>query len=177
MPRIFLAQDGFRRRNPPVDTQLRIPYRDAAVRLRSVVVVALVLENCLLAQHRETVCEAPRNEQLKVIFLRKLDGDMLSVSGTPAADVHRNVQNRPAHAPHQLRLCMRRPLEMKSPQHPIGRARLVVLDEIAARTFALKSRCEKLSKKYPRASRKRRGSTITTPSIDVCMIFIAYSAN
>ena len=41
----------------------------------------------------------------------------------------------------------------------------------------LKSRCEKLSKKYPRASRKRRGSTITTPSIDVCMIFIAYSAN
>lgn len=68
---------------------------------------------------------------------------------------------------------------MQPSHHTITAHALVILTEITlcpkiGVTFSSNSRSLKLSKKYPRVSRKRRGSIINTPWISVFIISISY---
>lgn len=127
MLRILLAQYRLVRRYPPVDAQTLVQDADAPVRFRMVEVVALVLEHRRLAQHGKAVSKALRNEELPVVVFRQLHRHVLPVRGAALADVHRYVQHRPLHAPHQLALRVRRPLEVQPAHHAVARHAFVVL--------------------------------------------------
>ena len=104
---------------PPVDTDLRVVPCDGPLALRGVAVVALVLEERLLAQYGEPVREAAGNEQLPLVLARELDGHMAAEGRRAAADVHGHVQYGTFHDAHQFPLCMFSALEMEPPQHAV----------------------------------------------------------
>ena len=89
--------------------------------------VALVLEYRALAQDREPVRKTLRDVELEMIVLSKLRCNVPPVGRGSFPYVHRDVEDSPAHAPHQFRLAVRRTLEMKPAHDPVGRQALVVL--------------------------------------------------
>lgn len=76
---ILVGADGLGGVEAPVDGEGGVGDGDAAVGLRMVIVVTLILEHGDVGEHREAVGETPGDEQLAVIFLRQLDGHMLAV--------------------------------------------------------------------------------------------------
>ena len=87
-----------------------------ALALRRVEVVALVLEDDLGSEYTESVGETPGNEELAVVFLRQLHGDMFPEGGGTFADVHCHIEHGTFDHPYQLALCVGRLLEMQSAQ-------------------------------------------------------------
>ena len=130
MSHVLLRQDNLVRRHPPVYSQIRVVPGYRALGLRRVEVVALVLEHHLLAQHAEPVREAARDEELPVVLPRELDGHVPPEGRRPLPDVHRHVKDSTLYHPDQLRLRMRRLLEVQSPDDPVVRPALVVLHEM-----------------------------------------------
>ena len=128
--RVLGAQDAACRIKLPVDAERRVGNGDAAVGLGSIVVVTFVLENGRGAEHRETVGEAARNEELAVILGRQLHSHMAAISGRTLADVYGNVEHTPNHAAHQFGLSEWGTLEMQSAHHSAGRHGFVVLNKI-----------------------------------------------
>ena len=114
----------------PVDAERRVGNGDAAVGLGSIVVVTFVLEHGRGAEHRETVGETARNEELTVILGRQLHSHMAAISGRTLADVYGNVEHTTHHAAHKLCLSEGGTLEMQSAHHPAGRHGFVVLNKI-----------------------------------------------
>ena len=129
MATVLGREDDIPRRQAPVDAQRGVVPRDGALRFGGIEVVALVLEYSLVAQHREAVREAPRHEELPFVVPRELHGDVPPERGRAAADVHRDVQHAAPDNAHQLRLCMRPPLEVKPAKNAVLRHRLVVLHD------------------------------------------------
>lgn len=80
---VLLAENGMFCRYAPVDAQRVIEYAYAAVSLRMVELVALVLKYCRLAQHGKAMGESFRDEKLPVIVFCQFHGDMLTVCGDP----------------------------------------------------------------------------------------------
>ena len=117
---VLVAQDGMLRGDAPVDAEAGVQDADAAIGFRMVEVVALVLEHSRLAQYREAVREAARDEELAMVVLAQFDGHVLPVGGAAAPDVHRNVKHPAANAAHQLALRERRSLKMKAAHHPVA---------------------------------------------------------
>ena len=114
MPLVFLGKDHIGGRDLPVDPDGGIIPDNRPLGLRRVQVVALVLEHGLLAQHRESVREAARDETLPVVLRRQFDGDMPAEGWRPAADIDRDIQHPALDDPHQLALGMFPFLEMES---------------------------------------------------------------
>jgi len=127
---VFRAQDAACRIKLPVDAERRVGNGDAAVGLGSIVVVTFVLEHGCGAEHRETVGETARDEELAVILGRQLPRHMAAVGGRTLADVYGNVKHTPNHAAHKLGLCEGGTLEMQSAHHPACGHRLIVLNKI-----------------------------------------------
>lgn len=128
--RVLGAQDAACRIKLPVDAERRVGNGDAAVGLRGIIVVTFVLENGRGAEHRETVGEAARNEELAVIVGRQLHSHMAAISGRTLADVYGNVEHTPNHAAHQFGLSEWGTLEMQAAHHSAGRHGFVVLNKI-----------------------------------------------
>ena len=105
--------------NAPVDAQVGVVPCQCALALRRVEVVALVLEDDLGSEHAEPVGEAPGYEELAMVVLCQLHGDMLPEGGGTLADVHRHVEHGTLDHPYQLALRVRRLLEMQSAQHAV----------------------------------------------------------
>ena len=126
---ILLRQDNLVCRHPPVDAQIRVVPGYRALGLRGIEIVALILEHHLLAQHAEPVREALRDEELPVVLPRKLDGHVPPECRRPLPDVHRHVKNGALYHPDQLRLRVRRLLEMQSSDDSVARPAFVVLHE------------------------------------------------
>ena len=149
MLRILPAQYRLVRRDAPVNAQTFVQNADASVRFRMIEVVTLVLEHRRFAQHRKTMSEALRDEELPVIVLRQLHGHVLPVRGATLADIHRHVQYRTLHTPHQLALRVRRSLEVQAAHHAIARHALVVLYKLYLADFLvelpLRERFEEIS--------------------------------
>lgn len=120
----------------PVDAQRGICYRDAAVGLRGVVVVAFILEHSDVAQNGESMGESAGYEELTVIVFRQFNGDMTAVCGRSLADVDGDIKHSALDTPHQLALGERGTLEMQSAHYTAGRHRLIVLNK-AYRTHLL----------------------------------------
>ena len=70
---VFFGEDDLVFGDHPVDFQIRIIPCDRSFRLRTIETVALVLEDHLVAQDAESVCEPFGNEKLPVVVFGKLD--------------------------------------------------------------------------------------------------------
>ena len=132
VPEVLLRQYGLIGRDSPVDSQAFVQNAYPSIRLRVVELVAFVLENRDLAKDGEAVGEAARDEELPVVFLRELYGDVLPVGRAAFAYVHCDVEHRTAHTPHQLALGEGRALEVQASHHAVAGHRFVVLDEADA---------------------------------------------
>ena len=129
MTAVLFRENHVRGVDPPVDTDLRVVPCDRPLALRGVVVVAFILEDSLLAQHDKSVRESAGDEQLTLVFARKLDGHKAAEGRRAAADVHGHIQYGSRNHAHQLALGMRRLLEVQPAKHPVGGLRFVVLHE------------------------------------------------
>lgn len=132
MPEILLRQNGLIGRDSPVDSQTLVQNAYPSIRFRVVELIALVLEDRGLAKDGEAVGKAARDEELPVVFLRELNGDVLPVGRAAFAYVHCDVEHRTAHTPHQLALGEGRALEVEAAHHAVAGHRFVVLDEADA---------------------------------------------
>ena len=132
MPEVLLRQYGPIGRDPPVDSQTFIENAYPSIRFRVVELVAFVLKDRGLGQDGEAVGKAARDEELPVVFLRELDGDVLPVGRAAFAYVHCDVEHCAAHTPHQLTLGEGRALEVQAAHHAVAGHRFVVLDEADA---------------------------------------------
>ena len=119
MVSVLFRQDDPVCRDAPVDAQVGVVPCQRALALRRVEVVALVLENDLGSEHAEPMGEAPGYEELAVVVLRQLHGDMFPEGGGTFANVHRHVEHGTPDHPYQLALRIGRLLEMQSAQHAV----------------------------------------------------------
>ena len=127
---VFVAQEGLVGGDAPVDAEAAVQDTDATVGLWGVEVVALVLENCVLAEHGKTVGKAFWNEELAVVVFSEFDCYVLAVGGTATADIYRNVKNSALYTSYKFALCERRQLEVEATEHTIVAAGFVVLYEV-----------------------------------------------
>ena len=116
---VLFRQDDPVGRDAPVDAQVGVVPCQRALALRRVEVVALVLEDNLGSEYAEPVGKAPGNEELAMVVLRQLHGDMLPEGGGTLADVHCHVEYGTFDHPYQFALCVGRLLEMQSAQHAV----------------------------------------------------------
>lgn len=100
MALVLVREYGRSHRYTPINTQRRVHYRYTPVRLRTVVVVTLILEYGNFTQYRESVGEATRNEELPVVLLRQQARHVLSIGWRTPADIDRYVKDSTAHATH-----------------------------------------------------------------------------
>ena len=135
MPPVLLRQYRPVGGDAPVDGEVGVVPGDGALRLRGVEAVALVLEDHLVAQHAEPVGETPRDEELTVVVARQFHGHVPPEGRRASPDVHRHVQHGALY--HTQQFCLREGwlLEMKTPDDPVARPALVVLDEMHVRDF------------------------------------------
>ena len=129
MTAVLRREDHLLGAQPPVDPDRGVVPGDRPLTFGSIEVVAFVLEYRLVAQHRKTVGEPARNEELTFVLCRQLHGDMTAEGGRAAADVDRYVQHLSLHHAHQFRLSGAAALEVQPPQHAEFRFRFVVLYE------------------------------------------------
>ena len=130
MAHVLVGEHGHGRVDVPVDAERWICDGDAAVGLGCVIVVALVLEHGHVGEDGEPVGESARYEELAVVVLRELDGDVTAVGGGALADIDGHVEHSSPDAADEFGLGEGRTLEMESAHHSVGRARLVVLYEV-----------------------------------------------
>lgn len=86
----------------PVDAERRVLNGDATVGFGMVVVVTLVLEHGDVGKHGKAVGKAARDEELPMIVLGQLHGDMPPVGRRAFADVDSDVEHTPLDAAHKL---------------------------------------------------------------------------
>ena len=113
----------------PIDREVGIVKEDTSVCLGMVEVVAFIGEDRLIAQHGEAVCKTAWDEELAFVLFAQFDAEPLSVGGAVFAQIDGNVEYATNGAADQLRLTIRRTLEMQTAYHAVGRAGLVVLHE------------------------------------------------
>lgn len=130
MAQILFRQDGVPDVHTPVNSQSRVGYRDTTVGLRSIIIVAFILENGLVAEHCESVGETTGHKKLTVVFSGKKTGDVASVCGRPFADVEGDIQDSSADTSHKLCLGMGWTLEVEAAHHSTCGAGFVVLHKI-----------------------------------------------
>lgn len=167
MFRILLAEYGLCGRDAPVYSKASVKNTYATIRFGMVELITFILKYCSFAQYRKTMCKPFRDEELPVVVLGQFNGNVLPVRGRAFAYIYGNVQYFSFHTSHQFCLCVWRTLKVQPPHYAIRRHAFVVLYKFHVSDFFFKLPFEKLSKKYPRASLKMRGSMITTPSISV----------
>ena len=90
---VFVGKDGLFEGYFPINAERWIHDGDASVCFRMVVVVALILEHCCIAQNCETMGEASWNEELAVVVFGQEAGYVLAVCGGTFADVYGNIEN------------------------------------------------------------------------------------
>ena len=107
---ILLRKDHVIGRDTPIDRQLEIVPCDSTLAVRSVVIIALVLEDHFWREYAEAVCKASGNEELAVITFTQLHGHVLSEGLRPTTDVDSYVEDRATDDTYQLALGVGREL-------------------------------------------------------------------
>src|ERR1700730_12025934 len=114
----------------PRDRQIGIVPTQASVARRRVEAIDFVGDLGILFKRAEAMREAGRHENLFAAVLRQRRGTPAAVTGTAAAQIDRQLEDRAAHDPDQFGLSRRRALEMQAPDRSgFSRQGLVVLDE------------------------------------------------
>ena len=115
---ILLRKKGLIHWYPPIYAQTLILYTDAPIRLRSIEIIAFVLENSYLTQYRESMSEPSGHEKLAMVILTQFNGYMLTISWTSFANIHATSRTHPSrNAPIALR--KRGPLKMQAAHHSV----------------------------------------------------------
>ena len=91
--------------------------------------VALVLEDGVVAENGKAVGEALGDEELAVVVLCQLYCDMPAEGGTAATYVDSDVEDGTADTADELGLCEGGTLEVQAPHDAVRGLALVVLDE------------------------------------------------
>ncbi len=126
---VFVAEDGLSGGDAPVDAKGVVEDADAAVGLRVVELVTLVLEDGGLAEYGEAVGEALRDEELAVVVFGEFYGDVLAVGRGAFTDVNCYVQDGAFDATNEFALCKRRALEMQTTHYAVSGFAFIILDE------------------------------------------------
>lgn len=129
MAGILVTQDGLVCGDAPVDSKGVVKDADATVGLGMVELIALVLEDCCLAQYGKTMGKALGDEELTMVVLCQLHGDMLAVGGTALADIYCDIKDGSPDTAHEFALGERGTLEMEAAHDAVGGHGFVVLDE------------------------------------------------
>ena len=129
MAGVFITEDGLGGGDAPVDAEGVVEDADAAVGLRVVELVALVLEDGGLAEYGEAVGEALRDEELAVVVFGEFYGDVLTVGRGAFTDVNGYVQDGAFDAANDFALWKRRALEMQTTHHAVSGFAFIILDE------------------------------------------------
>ena len=77
---VFLRENHVGRRDEPVDSEVGVVPLQGVFSLWGVIVIAFILENGHIAQHRESVCEAFGYKEPPMVLVVKLHSHILSVS-------------------------------------------------------------------------------------------------
>ena len=128
---ILVRKDNLICRHLPVNSKIRVIPRNRTFMLRSIEVIALILEYHLISQDHETMCKSPWNEKLAMIILGKFHSDMLAECWRSFSDIHSHIKNSTFYHSHELALRMRRFLEMETTKNTIAGLRLVILNEVS----------------------------------------------
>ena len=70
-----------------------ILYTDAPIRLRSIEIIAFVLENSYLTQYRKSMSEPSRHEKLAMILFAQLNSHMLTIRWASFANIHGYIKD------------------------------------------------------------------------------------
>ena len=144
---VFLRQNDVFYRKLPVNGKCRIVPGYSAFAFGYVILVAFVLKNDFRAHHHKSVSKTTRNEHLTFVLIAEYGCYILSESGRTFANIDRYIEHTALNHTHQLGLCVRRFLEMKSPQHSVSGFGLVVLHKLCFAHFFFEFPLLKDSKK------------------------------
>ena len=138
---IFGTEDALLNRNPPINGKVGVVPCNGTFTLRRIIVVAFILEDCHVAQHRKTMCKPARNEQLAVVLGSQFYGNVLSVGRTSVTQINSHVEHGTLYYTHKFCLCMRRLLKMQTTHHTRYTAAFVLLHKAYGTDLLLKFTC------------------------------------
>ena len=146
---VLVAEDGLLDGYLPVNTQLLIHKLNASIGFGMIEVVALVLEDGNIAEHRKAMGKTTGNEELAVVVLAKLYGNMLTIGGRSLTDVDSDIKYLALDATHNLALRIGRTLVVETTNDTIGGHAFVVLYELDGThlgvELALRERLEEIA--------------------------------
>jgi len=127
---VLLAADGGVERDAPVYAEGGVVEADASFRLGMVELIALVLEDGDIGEDGKAVSKALGDEELTVVALVELHGNVTAVGGRAGAQVDGHIEHGTTNATHELGLRERRALEMETADDAARAHALVVLHEV-----------------------------------------------
>ena len=104
----------------PIYAETIIQDGDAAICLWVIEVIALVLEDCGLAEDSKAMGKASWDEELEMIVFCQLYCHMLSISRGAFTNIYGYIKDSAFYAADQLALSVRWTLEMQASHHAIA---------------------------------------------------------
>ena len=122
----------------PVDGKVWVIPRYCTFALGGIVVVTLILEDGLVAEHSKAMSKTARNEELAVVVLREHHCNMLAKGRAALADVDRHIEHCSLDNTHELALSVGRFLIVKATHHTCHGTALIVLNKCGLADLLLK---------------------------------------
>lgn len=129
MFQVLVTEDGITDGDFPVNAQRIIGNADSSFREMIVVVVALVLEYSLRAEHGKAMRETFRDKKLEMVLLGEFHSYVFSVCRASLADIKGDIQDSAPDTSDKFALRIWHLLVMESPDYSVRRLRLIVLHE------------------------------------------------
>ena len=124
-------------RDGPFYPYLRVVPRNGSFGFGMVEVVALVLEDCRLAEDGKAVGETFGHEELAVVVFGEFTAYVFAVGGTSFAYIYCHIEDSATHATDQFALGVGRQLKVESAKHTIVAAGFVVLHKVDVQSCLL----------------------------------------
>ena len=118
----------------PVDSEIGIIEQNTAICFGMVEVIALIGKDRLIAQHGEAMRKSAGDIELTFVLFTQFDAEPLPEGLAAFAQIDGYVQYTAYGAAHQLRLAVRRALEMQSAYDSVTRTGLVILHKTCINT-------------------------------------------
>ena len=119
MLQVFLAKNRLLHRYAPINTKRLVLDIDAAVSLRMIELIALVLEDGGLGENSEAMGKATRDEELTMIVFCQLHCYMLTECRRAFADVNSYVEDCAFNAAHEFALGIWHALIVQTTHHAV----------------------------------------------------------
>ncbi len=117
---ILVGEDGFIRGDMPIDIQTFIQDTDAAISLRVIKLIALVLEHSCFAEYSKAMSKALWDKELTMIIFREFYSYVLAISWGAFADIYCYIEHCTFDTANQFALCKRRALKVQATHYAIA---------------------------------------------------------